>query len=41
MYRDQRMWNMKCMFIPVITGATVLIKRGLEKNWKTIPGKHQ
>jgi hypothetical protein len=25
----QRMWNMKCFVIPVITGATGIVTRGL------------
>ena len=33
----QRMWNMKCMIIPVITGATGI---GLKKNLEAIPGKY-
>ena len=41
MYRDQRMWNMKCMIIPVITGATGIITQVLKKNSKAMPGKHQ
>jgi hypothetical protein len=27
----QRMWNMKCFVIPVITGATGIVTRGLKK----------
>jgi hypothetical protein len=33
-----RMWNMKCV-IPVITGATRIVTKGLE-NLETIPGNH-
>jgi hypothetical protein len=33
------MWNMKCFVIPVITGATRIVTRGV-KNLETIPGKH-
>jgi len=36
----QRMWNMKCMIIPVITGATGIVAEGLKKNLEFIPGKH-
>jgi hypothetical protein len=36
----QRMWNMKCFFIPVIIGATGIVTRGLKKHTETIPGKH-
>jgi hypothetical protein len=37
----QRMWNMKCMFIPVIMiGATGLVEKGLKKNLEATPGKH-
>jgi hypothetical protein len=34
------MWNKKCFVIPVITGATGIITRGLKKYLETIPGKH-
>jgi hypothetical protein len=27
----QRMWNMKCFVIPVITGTTGIVTRGLKK----------
>jgi len=30
----QRMWNLKCTIIPVITGATGIVTRSLKKNWK-------
>jgi uncharacterized membrane protein len=36
----QRMWNMKCFVIPVITGATGIVSSGLKRNLETIPGKH-
>ena len=36
----QRMWNLKCTIIPVITGATEIITRSLRKNLEGIPGKH-
>jgi hypothetical protein len=36
----QRMWNLKCTIIPVITGATGTVTRSLRKNVETIPGKH-
>jgi hypothetical protein len=32
----QRMWNMKCVIIPVIIGATRIVQ-GLKKNLKAIP----
>jgi hypothetical protein len=35
----QRTCNMKCMFIPVIIGATGIITKGLRKNLKAIAGK--
>jgi len=35
-----RMWNLKCMIIPVITGATGIETRSLRKNLEDIPGKH-
>jgi hypothetical protein len=36
----QRMWNMKCFVIPVMTGATGIVTRGLKKYLETITGKH-
>jgi hypothetical protein len=33
------MWNMKCMIIPVLIGATGIITEGLKKNLEAIPGK--
>jgi hypothetical protein len=36
----QRMWNMKCFFIPVITGATGIVSKNLQKYLVTIPGQH-
>jgi hypothetical protein len=30
----QRMWNVKCFVIPVITGATRIVNKGLKKVWK-------
>jgi hypothetical protein len=36
----QRMCNMKCFIIPVITGATGIVTKGLKKYLETIPGKH-
>jgi hypothetical protein len=41
MYRDQRMWNMKRMIIPLITGATGIVTQVLKKNSTAIPGNHQ
>jgi hypothetical protein len=35
----QRMWNMKCMIIPVITGDTGIVTKGLKKNLETVPRK--
>jgi hypothetical protein len=34
------MWNMKCMIIPVIIGATGIVTNGLRKNLEAVPGKH-
>jgi hypothetical protein len=34
------MWKMKCFVIPVITGATGIVTKGLKKYLETIPGKH-
>jgi len=34
------MWNLKCMIVPVITGATGIVARSVRKNLETVPGKH-
>ena len=34
------MWNVKCMIIPVIIGATGIVTESLKKNVEAIPGKH-
>jgi hypothetical protein len=34
------MWNMKCMIIQVITGATGTVTKGLRKDLEVIPGKY-
>jgi hypothetical protein len=36
----QRMWNLKCTIIPVITGAPGIVTRSLRKNLEAVPGKH-
>jgi len=36
----QRMWNMKCTIIPVITGATGIVTSSLRKNLEAVPGKY-
>jgi hypothetical protein len=36
----QRMWNTKYSVMPVITGATGIVTKGLKKYLETIPGKH-
>ena len=36
----QRMWNLKCTFIPVIIGATGIVTRSLRKNLEAVPGKY-
>ena len=36
----QRMWNMKWKVIPLITGATGIVTKGLKINMDAIPGKH-
>jgi hypothetical protein len=36
----QRMWDMKCVIIPVIIGATGIVTEGLKTNLEAIPGKH-
>jgi hypothetical protein len=35
----KRMYNMKCMIIPVIIGATGRVTKGLNKRFEAIPGK--
>ena len=35
----QRMWNLKCMIVPVIIGATGIVTRSLRKNLEAVPGK--
>jgi hypothetical protein len=35
----QRMWNLKCKIMPVITGVTGIVTKGLRKNLDAIPGK--
>jgi len=34
------MWYLKCKIIPVITGATGIVTRGLRKYLEAILGKH-
>jgi hypothetical protein len=34
------MWNMKCVIIPVIIGATGIVTKGLKKNLEATPRKH-
>jgi hypothetical protein len=36
----QRIWNMKCFVIPVITVATGIVSKSLQKYLETIPGQH-
>jgi hypothetical protein len=36
----QRMCNLKCTIIPVITGATGIVTRSLRENLEAVPGKH-
>jgi hypothetical protein len=36
----QRMWNLKCTIIPVITGVTGIVTRSLRKHLEAVPGKH-
>jgi hypothetical protein len=36
----QRMWNMKCFVIPVVTGATGIVSKSLQKYMEAIPGQH-
>ena len=32
------MWNMTCVIVPAIRGATGIVKNGLKKNLKAVPG---
>jgi len=34
------MWDLKCMIIPIIIGATGIVTRSLRKNLEAAPGKH-
>jgi hypothetical protein len=36
----QRTWNVKCVIIPAVTGATGTVTKGLRKNLEAAPGKH-
>ena len=36
----QRMWNLQCKIIPVVTGATGTTRRGLRRIFEGTPGKH-
>jgi len=36
----QRMWNLKCTIVPVITGATGIVMRSLRENLEAVPTKH-
>ena len=36
----QRVLNLKCTIVPVITGATGIVTRSFRKNLETVPGKH-
>jgi hypothetical protein len=32
------MWNIKCVIVPVVTGATGIVTNGIEKNLEAVPG---
>jgi hypothetical protein len=34
------MWNIKCINIPIITGATGIVTEVLKKNLEAVPRKH-
>ena len=36
----QRMWNLKCTIVPVITGANGIVTTILRKNLEAVPRKH-
>jgi len=35
----KRMWNMKCMIIPVVIGYIGIVSKWLKKNWEAVTGK--
>jgi hypothetical protein len=35
----QGMWNMKCVIIPLVIGATGMVTKCLRKNLEAMPGK--
>ena len=37
----QRMWDMECMIIPAITGATGIVTKGLKKKLEALTGNFQ
>jgi hypothetical protein len=37
----QRMWNMKCLVLPVTIGATAIVTKGLKNIWKQYQGSIQ
>jgi len=38
--RYSELWNLKCMIVPVMTGATGIVTRSLRKNLEAVLGKH-
>jgi len=36
----QRMWDMQCVIVPVICGATGTVTKGLKNNLEATAGKH-
>jgi hypothetical protein len=36
---NNKLYSMKCMIVPVITGAFGTITKGLQKHMEAIPGK--
>jgi hypothetical protein len=36
----QRMWNLKCTILPVIIGATGIVRRSLRKTLEAVLGRH-
>jgi len=36
----QRMWNLKCTIVPVITGTTGIVTRSLRKILEAVPKRH-
>jgi hypothetical protein len=36
----KRMWNIKCVIIPIVSGATGIVEKAIKKNLEAITGNH-